>query len=110
MYIARRIDGALLLERRPDSGLLGGMLGWPGFEWHENVAPTHRPPIKAEWKTLNGEARHTFTHFHLRLTVLSALVPMDRHPTSGDFVNAEDFCLSELPTAMRKAFALYQGI
>lgn len=110
IYIARRVDGALLLERRPDSGLLGGMLGWPGSEWHENMAPDHMPPIKAEWKALNGEARHTFTHFHLRLRVLSSLVPMDRHPTTGDFVTAEDFSRSDLPTAMRKAFDLYRGI
>ncbi|MEL6522068.1 MAG: A/G-specific adenine glycosylase, partial [Pseudomonadota bacterium] len=29
-YLARRGDGAWLLERRPSKGLLGGMLGWPG--------------------------------------------------------------------------------
>lgn len=29
-YLARRADGAWLVERRPDKGLLGGMLGWPG--------------------------------------------------------------------------------
>lgn len=110
IYIARRVDGALLLERRPDSGLLGGMLGWPGSEWREETAPDHQPPIKAEWKTLNGEARHTFTHFHLRLTVRSSLVPMDRQPTSGVFMETDDFCPSVLPTAMRKAFDLYRGI
>ncbi|WP_372605138.1 A/G-specific adenine glycosylase, partial [Actibacterium sp.] len=32
-YIARRADGAWLLERRPDRGLLGGMLGWSGSDW-----------------------------------------------------------------------------
>jgi A/G-specific adenine glycosylase len=106
VYIARRIDGAYLLERRPDSGLLGGMLGWPGSEWHEDAAPAHTAPIRAEWKTINAEARHTFTHFHLRLTVKTALVPMDRTITSGFFVETEDFSPTDLPTAMRKAFDL----
>ncbi len=106
VYIARRIDGAMLLERRPDKGLLGGMLGWPGSDWQEEAAPKHSAPIKADWKTLNTEARHTFTHFHLRLTVKTALVPMDRKITTGDFLPADQFRPSDLPTVMRKAFDL----
>ncbi len=109
VYIARRVDGAFLLERRPDSGLLGGMLGWPGSEWQVDTAPPHDTPIRAEWKTLNTEVRHTFTHFHLRLTVSSALVPMDRAPSIGAFVVADEFDATDLPTAMRKAFDLYRG-
>ncbi|MBU2960857.1 A/G-specific adenine glycosylase [Citreicella sp. C3M06] len=103
-YLARRVDGAWLLERRPDKGLLGGMLGWPGSDWGE--APQEAPPIRAEWKTLPGEARHTFTHFHLRLTVKTALVPMDRPPERGDFIELPEFSPSDLPTVMRKAFDL----
>jgi A/G-specific adenine glycosylase len=38
----RRADGAVLLERRPDRGLLGGMLGWPGTVWAETE------PVPAE--------------------------------------------------------------
>ncbi len=106
-YLARRVDGAWLLERRPDKGLLGGMLGWPGSDWGD--APEDAPPIRAEWKTLPGEARHTFTHFHLRLTVRTALVPMDRAPLRGDFVEAEVFSPGDLPTVMRKAFDLARG-
>ncbi|WP_167644595.1 A/G-specific adenine glycosylase [Mameliella alba] len=107
-YLARRIDGAWLLERRPDKGLLGGMLGWPGSDWGEE-APQDNPPIRAEWKTLNAEARHTFTHFHLRLTVKTALVPLDRRPLRGEFIELPDFSPADLPTVMRKAFDLAQG-
>ncbi|MDP2518538.1 A/G-specific adenine glycosylase [Shimia thalassica] len=109
VYITRRVDGALLLERRPDKGLLGGMLGWPGSEWVENEAPKHQAPIRAEWKTLNGEARHTFTHFHLRLTVKTALVPMEREPVVGHFLPLEDFSPTDIPTVMRKAFILFHS-
>ncbi len=104
-YVVRRIDGAVLLERRPDSGLLGGMLGWPGTEWSEKT-PEPAPPIRAEWKDLGAEARHTFTHFHLRLTILTATVPMDRTPTRGDFVERADYSPAALPTAMRKVHDL----
>jgi A/G-specific adenine glycosylase len=104
-YIARRVDGAYLLERRPDSGLLGGMLGWPGTDWTEDT-PQDAPPMRAEWKALPSEARHTFTHFHLRLVVKTALVPMGRNPERGAFIKAEDFDPGNLPTVMRKAFDL----
>lgn len=104
-YVTRRIDGAYLLERRPDTGLLGGMLGWPGTNWSESD-PEDTPPIRAEWKTLPTEARHTFTHFHLRLTVKTALVPVGRNPESGEFINAETFDPTALPTVMRKVFDL----
>lgn len=106
VYIARRVDGAILLETRPDKGLLGGMLGWPGSDWQEGDTPEHAQPIRAEWKTLNTEARHTFTHFHLRLTVKTSLVPMDRAPKIGAFLPQQDFRPSDLPTVMRKAFDL----
>lgn len=107
-YLARRVDGAWLLETRPESGLLGGMLGWPGSEWGEEP-PAENAPIRAEWKTLEGEARHTFTHFHLRLTVKTALVPMERAPHRGAFVEEEEFDRENLPTVMRKAFDLLKG-
>lgn len=107
-YLARRVDGAWLLERRPDRGLLGGMLGWPCSDWQvaEAGAPEEAPPIRAEWRTLPEEARHTFTHFHLRLALRTALVPMDRAPERGDFIPLPDFRPADLPTVMRKAFDL----
>ncbi|KNG93585.1 A/G-specific adenine glycosylase [Pseudaestuariivita atlantica] len=103
-YVARRVDGALLLERRPDKGLLGGTLGWPCSAWDD--APQEDPPIAAEWKDAGAEARHTFTHFHLRLAVRTALVPMDRAPARGTFIEAGAFDPKDLPTLMRKVHAL----
>ncbi|SFA89302.1 A/G-specific DNA-adenine glycosylase [Poseidonocella pacifica] len=103
-YLARREDGAWLLERRPDRGLLGGMLGWPGSEWGD--APEPAPPIDADWQEVGAEARHTFTHFHLRLALRTAVVPVDQVPERGIFVEAGEFRSSDLPTVMRKAFDL----
>ncbi|MGH1412071.1 MAG: A/G-specific adenine glycosylase [Pelagimonas sp.] len=107
-YLARRVDGAWLLETRPDKGLLGGMLGWPGSDWGDD--PQEAPPIRAEWKEVAGEARHTFTHFHLRLRVMTALVPMDRSATRGNFVVPQEFDRENLPTVMRKAYDLAKSM
>ncbi|MEM9968222.1 MAG: A/G-specific adenine glycosylase [Pseudomonadota bacterium] len=108
VYVARRTDGAWLLETRSDKGLLGGMLGWPGTEWVNIDAgePIGAPPIKAKWRLLPGEIRHTFTHFHLILTVKMALLPLDAIPERGFFIPLEQFQPSSLPTVMRKVFDL----
>lgn len=99
-YVVRRSDGAWLLETRPESGLLGGMLGFPTTEWSD--APVPAPPVSADWQTLNSIAKHTFTHFHLELTIMTAVT--DAPPTRGHFVADADFDPSALPTAMRKVY------
>lgn len=103
-YIARREDGAWLVERRPERGLLGGMLGWPGSEWTDS--PLETPPVDADWKDAGAEVRHTFTHFHLRLALRIAQLPEAAEPERGHFVSARDFRPSSLPTVMRKAYDL----
>lgn len=106
-YLALRDDGAWLLERRPEKGLLGGMLGWPGSEWSE-TPPSADPPIDAEWHDLEEEVRHTFTHFHLRLSLRIAKVS-DVDPSKGHFLTKDVFSPADLPTVMRKAFDLARG-
>ncbi|NBB98494.1 MAG: A/G-specific adenine glycosylase [Alphaproteobacteria bacterium] len=101
-YIGRRADGAWLLERRPPKGLLGGTLGWPGTDWATSD-PVDAPPLAADWRALDAEVRHTFTHFHLRLSLRVAHLPME---ALGDFVPADAFNPRDLPTLMRKAHAL----
>ncbi len=105
IYIARRIDGAFLLETRPEKGLLGGMLGWPGSEWALQTA-TAVPPVNANWHDLDLEVRHSFTHFHLRLNVLIADVPLNAQPNRGHFVAKQEFRPSDLPTVMKKAISV----
>ncbi len=103
-YLARRADGAWLLERRPERGLLGGMLGWPGTDWSADPEPA--PPIAADWRDPGVEVRHSFTHFHLRLALRVADVPTRILPRRGAFLPPEAFRPADLPTVMRKAFDL----
>lgn len=99
-YVARRTDGAWLLETRPEKGLLGGMLAFPTSDWSE--APQGDPPLDVAWSTLNVTARHTFTHFHLELTIQVVTVGDHVLPVRGTFVDASQFDAKSLPTAMRK--------
>jgi A/G-specific adenine glycosylase len=102
-YIARRADGAVLLETRPEQGLLGGMLGWPGSDWTQG-SPSEAPPIAADWHDPGAEVRHTFTHFHLRLGLRLAVVPDGATPERGEFHPRATFRPASLPTVMRKAW------
>ncbi|MGI3170182.1 A/G-specific adenine glycosylase [Pseudooceanicola sp. C21-150M6] len=106
-YVARTPEG-WLLERRPESGLLGGMLGWPGTVWAEDV-PVEMPPVAGPWRGLGAEVRHTFTHFHLRLALRVAFLETEEVPEPLRVVPHHQFRPGDLPTVMRKAFDLAQG-
>lgn len=103
-YVARRDDGAWLVETRPDKGLLGGMLGFPSTEWNEN--PAHNAPADTAWHELETEALHTFTHFHLRLRVMTTNLPQGTNPQRGHFIEASEFNDGDLPTVFRKVYDL----
>ncbi|MEJ2001148.1 MAG: A/G-specific adenine glycosylase [Maritimibacter sp.] len=104
-YLGRREDGAWLVERRPDKGLLGGMLGWPGGTWGDHAEDL--PPVAANWQETGAEVRHTFTHFHLRLSLRIATLPQDCTPERGSFQRLRP---ADLPTVMRKAYDLARPV
>ncbi len=102
--------GAVLLRRRPPRGLLGGMTEVPGSEWSETFEAADalvQAPFPANWTKRNAEVKHTFTHFHLRLSVyrvnLDASGLPERH---GAWWSAPGQLDGEaLPTVMRKVLA-----
>ncbi len=106
-WIARQ-DGAVLLRQRPDKGLLGGMLEVPTTEWTDRLPKSYESPVVANWRKLAGNIEHTFTHFHLELTVL---VAKDYRDTTinldADFrwVSASELHEQALPTIMQKVVA-----
>ena len=94
-WILRDGRGRVALVRRPDKGLLGGMVGLPTSDWAETVPEAH-PPLAADWIEA-GAVEHVFTHFSLTLTVRVAT-------GQGDFLwTPEDDALAALPTVFRKA-------
>ena len=67
--------GRVFIRRRVERGLLGGMMEFPSTDWTATgarvPAAIDAAPVTAEWTELPGLVRHTFTHFHLELTVLA---------------------------------------
>ncbi|MBF0251281.1 MAG: A/G-specific adenine glycosylase [Alphaproteobacteria bacterium] len=102
-------DGRVLLERRAERGLLGGMLGFPTTEWAETapdaaLAAAHLPN---GWRVLDGRVHHTFTHFHLELGVIAAR--LDDAPEGAALWRETTALEGEaLPTVMKKVARLAQ--
>ncbi len=95
--------GNVLLRRRPESGLLGGMIELPGTSWRqgrwtEAEAMIHAP-MPANWRAA-GQVRHGFTHFQLTIDLLAARVST----IEGDgFIHpVERLGEVALPSVMRK--------
>ena len=70
-YILKREDGAILLRKRPEKGLLGGMMGVPTSEWQLEKVESNNigkdAPFTTHWKSLEGRINHSFTHFDLEV-------------------------------------------
>lgn len=92
--------GAVLVETRPEKGLLGGTLAFPSTGWDGSQLA---PPGPADWQEL-GIVRHVFTHFALDLTVMQGR--LTGNPERGSLVTLRDFHPGALPGLMRKAWAL----
>jgi A/G-specific adenine glycosylase len=111
-FLALREDGAVLLRKRPEAGLLGGMLEVPSTAWLDDVLPPvealRAAPVLAEWWPVHGDVSHTFTHFRLELQVYRALVPADTtltfwsEPDRCRWVARRDLHKVALPSVMRK--------
>ncbi len=104
-----RKDGAVLLRRRPEQGLLGGMMEFPGTPWTDEMsdAASHMPAA-CKWRALPGTVRHVFTHFKLELTVYAGACAGS---SSVDGIWAQPETLGEfaLPAVMQKVAAHAQG-
>ncbi|MCC3862455.1 A/G-specific adenine glycosylase [Pseudemcibacter aquimaris] len=101
-------DGKVWLRRRPEKGLLGGMMEVPSDEWApsnswQNI-PTPRIPIIANWKLLPGVVRHTFTHFHLELKVVKLQLEEMINLQEGEWCDIDKQDQYALPTVMKKVF------
>ncbi len=102
--------GRVLLRRRPESGLLGGMMELPGTPWR--AAPwtmaeaLAAAPLPAAWRAL-GQVRHGFTHFTLTLDLYAAEAAAIG--AQGELHPADALAGTALPSVMRKCVALARG-
>jgi len=111
-FVVLRADGKVLLQQRPEKGLLGAMTEVPGSAWAQDFdaaealasAPRFRGKLK--WRKLPGVVRHVFTHFPLELTVFTAPAPRATSaPKGARWVKFNDLPGEALPSLMRKVLA-----
>lgn len=102
-----RPDGSVLLRRRPEKGLLGGMIEVPSTPWVEGPMPTlaqakrSAPLPVLDWRELPGTVTHTFTHFHLELRIIAGQVGRKASP-SALWSHPDAFGRQALPSVMKK--------
>ena len=100
-------QGRLLLRRRPERGLLGGMMEVPSTEWRQEAWPEAdallQAPLFTDWRPLPGRVRHTFTHFHLELELWAGQAAGDI--PDGRWVSLDALGDQALPSVMRKVVA-----
>jgi len=108
VFVAVTPSGALLMETRPPKGLLGGMPAPPTTDWTEDgpADPLAEAPVPADWRGLDAEARHVFTHFQLILTIFVATAAEESRPARGAFVPRARAQVGNTPTAFAKALRL----
>ncbi len=113
-YWLTRADGAILLRRRPEKGLLGGMMETPSTDWREG------PPISRSevleltplpalgLRMLPGVVEHGFTHFRLELRVFAGTASGDPEPPAR-WCPVDELSDQALPTLMKKVVAHARG-
>jgi A/G-specific adenine glycosylase len=103
-------QGRVLLRRRPERGLLGGMTELPGTDWRpapwSEAEAIEAAPQPAAWQPA-GAVRHVFTHFELRIALFAAGV--ERIDAAGALHDTGALERLALPSVMRKCVAAVSG-
>jgi A/G-specific adenine glycosylase len=105
VFWLERADGAVLLRRRPDDGLLGGMIEVPSTPWAaappDGDEAKRHAPVALRWRRVPGEVEHGFTHFDLSLVVMAARVGLSQAPR-GLWSDPSEFHRHAMPTLTKK--------
>ncbi|EPE99482.1 A/G-specific adenine glycosylase [Rhizobium grahamii] len=104
-FIAVTADGKVLLRRRIESGLLGGMTEVPTTHWtarQDGETSADGAPFPAAWEPC-GTVTHVFTHFELRLSIYRVAIPSRIQTDNGWWEAVTNLDSQALPTVMKKA-------
>jgi A/G-specific adenine glycosylase len=105
----------VLLEKRPDTGLLAGMWGLPTWEINGKISPLQavkeicqkeRIPVKL--LSIKGEFDHIFSHRRWKVTVIQADVSekLEQIPDNWNWIDKGDLQQKALPNVYQKALHL----
>ena len=108
-FVAINQNGEVFLERRPDRGLLGGMVAFPSVGWertdwsdaHVHAADS-AAPFAADWRQLPEPVQHIFTHFALEMTIYYAETDKPLIGVSSGWWQVPQ--PSQFPSLMRKVW------
>ncbi|ANL33129.1 A/G-specific adenine glycosylase [Rhizobium phaseoli] len=110
-FVAVTADGEILLRRRAESGLLGGMTEVPTTAWTARIdgeTSVAAAPFDAAWQAC-GTVIHVFTHFELRLSIWRAAIAGRAKTQDGPndewWEPVTNLEAQALPTIMKKAIA-----
>ena len=106
-FIAVTSDGEIMLRRRIESGLLGGMTEVPTTGWTARIdgaIGTDAAPFAADWQA-SGTVTHVFTHFELRLSIYRVAIADPIEINDGWWEPVTNLEAQALPTIMKKAIA-----
>ncbi|MGK7864272.1 A/G-specific adenine glycosylase [Falsiroseomonas sp. E2-1-a4] len=109
-FLLQDARGLVLVRRRAETGLLGGMLEIPGTPWRaeawtEAEALAHAPLTGLRWRALDGVARHGFTHFELRMALLATRLPGTAEVPGHAWMDLES-ARTAMPSVMHRLLAL----
>ncbi|MDB2391347.1 A/G-specific adenine glycosylase [Alphaproteobacteria bacterium] len=113
-FVAFDADGRCLLIKRPDKGLLGGMLAFPSAGWDQRashrIASLDDAPFVADWEILDDPVQHIFTHFALDMQVAMTRLETGVYPDMPDDSKASWITprAADLPSLMRKVLKAAQ--
>lgn len=96
----------VLMQQRPPSGLLGGMLGFPSSGWDKSVMdPALTDALKeSKLRELPGQLRHIFTHFTAEMQISYVQVDNSFYLPAGYFWG--DITPDDWPSLFKKAWQL----
>lgn len=99
--------GKILLVRRPDKGLLGGMRALPTGPWTDTAPGLEGAPDAAiDWQIAPDRVSHVFTHFTLELALAVGRAEGHSPPATGEWWAITSLDSAGLPTVFAKAARL----
>ncbi len=109
-FVALSDQDTVYLQKRPATGLLGGMTEVPTTAWTarlDGATDCTAAPFAAQWKSM-GVVTHVFTHFELRLTIYLGRTKQIE-TGKGWWEPLDSLDGQALPSVMKKAVAAAIG-
>ncbi|MFN7113160.1 MAG: A/G-specific adenine glycosylase [Alphaproteobacteria bacterium] len=112
VYWIVNAKGQVMIEKRPESGLYGGMYQLPTTAWRAADEKPDGHPAFVSGRGLaaaGASVRHSFTHFDLSLEIWQGRATAAELPEGCKWVSARALNRYALPTLMQKVVRLMTG-